>query len=81
MRLSAEQFLERPPKSLGTLYVIHGAEPLAALETADALRDRARLAGYTEREVFTAESAGTVLDSVGKRLYRLPNINRQVYNV
>ena len=65
MRLTAEQFLERPPKSLGMLYVIHGAEPLAALETADALRDQARLAGYTEREVFTAESAGTVLESVG----------------
>ena len=70
MRLSAEQFLERPPKSLGTLYVIHGAEPLAALETADALRDRARLAGYTEREVFTAESGfdWSRLLSAGKEL-------------
>lgn len=56
MRLTAEQFLERPPKSLNPLYVIHGAEPLAALEAADALRDQARAAGYAEREVFTAES-------------------------
>ena len=56
MRQTAEQFLERPPKSLAPLYVIHGAEPLAALEAADCLRDIARKTGYVEREVFTAES-------------------------
>ena len=56
MRVSAEQFVERPPKTLSPLYVIHGAEPLAALEAADLLRDRARKAGYVEREVFTAEA-------------------------
>ncbi len=56
MRLTAEQFLERPPKTPSALYVIHGAEPLAALEAADQLRDIARANGYSEREVFTAES-------------------------
>lgn len=56
MRLTAEQFLERPPKTLSALYVIHGAEPLAALEAADKLREIARATGYSEREVFTAES-------------------------
>ena len=56
MRVTAEQFLERPPKTLSPLYAIHGAEPLAALETADALRELARAAGYSEREVLTAES-------------------------
>ena len=56
MRLTAEQFLERPPKTLSALYVIHGAEPLAALEAADRLREIARNTGYSEREVFTAES-------------------------
>lgn len=55
MRLTAEQFLERPPKALSALYVIHGAEPLAALEAADRLREIARNTGYSEREVFTAE--------------------------
>ena len=54
MRLTAEQFIERPPKSLTRIYAIHGAEPLAALEAADALRDIARKTGYVEREVFTA---------------------------
>ncbi len=56
MRLTAEQFLDRPPKSLSPLYVIYGAEPLAALEASDRLRELARQHGYVEREVFTAES-------------------------
>ncbi|MBP8120309.1 MAG: DNA polymerase III subunit delta [Burkholderiales bacterium] len=56
MRQTAEQFIERPPRTLAALYVIHGAEPLAALEAADQLRDLARKAGYIEREVLTAES-------------------------
>ena len=56
MRLTAEQFIERPPKSLAKLYAIHGAEPLAALEAADALRELARKTGYIEREVFIAQA-------------------------
>jgi DNA polymerase III subunit delta len=55
MRLTAEQFLERPPTKLSPLYVIFGAEPLGALEAADALRALAVKQGYVEREVFTAE--------------------------
>lgn len=56
MRLTAEKFVDSPPKSLHNLYVIHGAEPLAALEAADALRELAKNTGYIEREVFTALS-------------------------
>ena len=56
MSLTAEQFVESPPKLLGPLYVIHGAEPLAAQEVADTMRERSRAQGYAEREVFTAES-------------------------
>lgn len=56
MRVTASQFLERPPAQLVPLYVVHGAEPLGALEAADALRDLAKQQGYIEREVFTAES-------------------------
>lgn len=56
MRLTAEQFIEHPPKSLAGLYAIHGAEPLAALEAADLLRDLARTTGYVEREVFHAQA-------------------------
>lgn len=54
-RLTAEQFLERAPKTLAPLYVIYGSEPLGALEAADLTRDIARKTGYVEREVFTAE--------------------------
>lgn len=56
MRLTAEQFLERPPKALPPLTVIFGAEPLGALEAADCFRDLAKKTGYVEREVFIAES-------------------------
>jgi DNA polymerase-3 subunit delta len=70
MRLTAEQFLERPPAKLAAFYAIHGAEPLAALEAGDALRTQARAAGYIEREVFTAESGfdWSKLKSVGSEL-------------
>ncbi len=70
MRLTAEQFLERPPGKLAALYAIHGAEPLAALEAGDALRAEVRAAGYVEREVFTAESGfdWSKLKSVGSEL-------------
>lgn len=56
MRITAEQFIERPPKSPAPLYAIHGAEPLAALEAADTLRELARKCGYIEREVFNAQA-------------------------
>jgi DNA polymerase III subunit delta len=56
MRMTTEQFIDRPPTSLSPLYAIYGAEPLGALEAADQLRDIAKQQGYIEREVFTAES-------------------------
>ena len=56
MRLTAEQSIEHPPKSLAKLYAIHGAEPLAALEAADVLRDLAKKNGYVEREVFSVQA-------------------------
>lgn len=43
-------------KRFASLYVIHGEEPLLALEAADRIRARARALGYTERELFIAES-------------------------
>lgn len=55
MRLTAEQFIDRPPKTLQPLYVVYGADPLGALEAADRLRELAKQQGYVEREVFTAE--------------------------
>jgi len=42
-------------KELAPLYTVHGAEALLVLEAADRIRDAARRAGATEREVFFAE--------------------------
>jgi DNA polymerase-3 subunit delta len=55
MPVRAEQLEAQLAKSLAPLYVIHGDEPLLALEAADAVRAAARRGGYTEREVFTVE--------------------------
>ncbi len=43
-------------RGLAPLYVIHGDEALLALEAAQLIRDSARAAGYTEREVLTVET-------------------------
>ena len=42
-------------KNLAPLYVVHGDEPLLALEAADAIRASARAKGYTERTVLTVD--------------------------
>jgi DNA polymerase-3 subunit delta len=42
-------------RSLAPLYAVHGAETLLALEAADRIREAARKAGATEREIFFAE--------------------------
>ena len=56
MRITAKALATSLKKGLAPLYAIHGAEPLAALEAADRLREVARAQGYTERETFTAEA-------------------------
>ncbi len=55
MRLRPEQLDTHLAKSLAGLYLIHGDEPLLALESADAVRAAARKRGYAEREVCYAE--------------------------
>jgi DNA polymerase III subunit delta len=55
MQLRAEQLAEHLERDLRALYVIHGDEPLLALEAANAVRASARAGGYTERTVLLAE--------------------------
>ncbi len=43
-------------RGLAPLYVIHGDEALLALESAQLIRDHARAAGYTERDILMVES-------------------------
>ena len=53
MLLKAEQLAAHLERELRPLYVLYGDEPLLVLEAADAIRARARGAGYSEREVLT----------------------------
>ena len=53
--LRPEQLEAHLARELRALYAIHGDEPLLALEAADAIRARARGAGFSERVVLSAE--------------------------
>lgn len=55
MKIRAKQLDSQLRKGLARLYAIHGAEALVALEAADRIREAARRAGCTEREIFFAE--------------------------
>jgi DNA polymerase-3 subunit delta len=52
VQLRAEQLEPHLGRSLAPIYVVHGDEPLIALEAADAVRAAARARGFTDREVF-----------------------------
>jgi DNA polymerase-3 subunit delta len=53
--LRLEQLEAHLARDLRPLYVIHGDEPLLSMEAADAIRARARAAGFAERSVLLAE--------------------------
>src|SRR5712691_6369364 len=53
--LRLEQLEAHLARELESLYMIHGDEALLALETADAIRSRARAYGFSERVVLAAE--------------------------
>ena len=55
MRISTEDLPQHLKRGLGSLYVIHGEALLLSIEAADAIRNAAREAGYTERETIIAE--------------------------
>jgi DNA polymerase-3 subunit delta len=55
MQLRPQDLDAHLARNLAPLYVIHGDEPLAAAEAADAIRSAARRAGCEEREVFIVE--------------------------
>ena len=55
MQVRAEQLEAQLSNSLASVYVIHGDEPLLALEAADAIRAAARKQGCDEREVLSVE--------------------------
>lgn len=55
MKLRAEQLNGQLGKGLAPIYLIHGDEPLQAMEAADAVRAAARDRHYDEREVLNVE--------------------------
>ena len=57
MQLAAAQLSTHLQKALRSLYTLHGDEALLVQEAADAIREAARLQGYTERTVHTVQGA------------------------
>ncbi len=55
MQVRAEDLSDHLQRGVKALYVIHGDEPLLALEAGDAVRAAARAAGASEREIFVVE--------------------------
>jgi DNA polymerase-3 subunit delta len=53
--MRSEELAARLAKSLAPLYVVHGDEPLLALEAGDAIRAKARASGIEDREVLVVE--------------------------
>ena len=73
MQVRADALAEQLRRGVAPLYVIHGDEPLLALEAGDAIRAAARAAGATEREVFVVE-AGFRWDT-----FLAANLNRGLF--
>src|SRR5690349_7469779 len=55
MQLRPHELDAHLARKLAPLYVVHGDEPLAAIEAADAVRAAARREGCDEREIFIVE--------------------------
>ncbi len=55
MEIRPAQLVAHLERTLAPVYVVHGDEPLLAIEAGDAIRAAARKAGYDEREVLVAE--------------------------
>jgi DNA polymerase-3 subunit delta len=56
MEVRLNQLAAHLERTLAPLYVVHGDEPLLAIEAGDAIRAAARKAGCDEREVLVVES-------------------------
>ena len=55
MQLKHDDLPDHLARGVKSLYVVHGDEPLLALEAGDTIRAAARAAGATEREVLVVE--------------------------
>jgi DNA polymerase-3 subunit delta len=65
MKLRSDQLSQHLARDLLPVYLVSGDEPLLAMEAADAIRARARQAGFEERiQVFLDRSAGPWEDAL-----------------
>jgi len=53
--LRADQLTAHLQRGLAALYLVHGDDPLLAMEAVDAIRAKARAQGFSEREVLSVE--------------------------
>jgi DNA polymerase-3 subunit delta len=56
MELRLKDLRSHLERTLAPVYVVHGEEPLQAIEACDAIRSAARRKGFDEREVLVAEA-------------------------
>jgi DNA polymerase-3 subunit delta len=56
MQVRPAQLAAHLARGLAPIYVVHGDEPLLAIEAADQIRAAARAAGFEDREILVAES-------------------------
>ncbi|MEI7796700.1 MAG: DNA polymerase III subunit delta [Methylococcaceae bacterium] len=56
MRLKPEQLASSLQKSLGAVYLLSGDEPLQLVELSDSIRQAAKKAGFSQREIFSTDT-------------------------
>lgn len=64
MKLSPENLSAHLSQPLLPLYLVAGDEPLLVEEACDAIRARARAAGFSERKVFFIERAASIWEQI-----------------
>jgi DNA polymerase-3 subunit delta len=66
VKLSLEGLSAHLEQSLLPIYLVSGDEPLLVGEASDAIRARARVAGFSERQVFFIERGAAVWEDIGQ---------------
>jgi len=71
VKLSLENLSTHLSQTLLPIYLVAGDEPLLVAEACDAIRARARAAGFAERKVFFIERAASVWDQINQEAQSL----------
>lgn len=71
VKLSLEELRAHLVQSLLPIYLLSGDEPLLVAEAGDAIRARARIAGFSERQVFFIERGAAVWEEINREAQAL----------